>query len=205
MKKNKKFLQVFSVVALVVAVLGISVGFAAMSEQLSVTGQVKVQPAKWDIKFTNAVFSNNNTYASQTTTEAVGNNPATPTMPDTTFSNYEIVLTRPGDIGTYTVTVENQGDIDAEVSSVVLGGNLTYTGQALDATQKATDEQIVQNNVTYTITWSNGDAIVQGDKLVSNASRDLVITAEYASEATELPSAPVVITGRDLTLTFVQS
>ncbi|MBE6161368.1 MAG: hypothetical protein E7158_04030 [Firmicutes bacterium] len=204
MKESKKFLQVFSVLALVVAVLGISVGFAAMSTQLNVTGQVKVDPAKWDIKFTKYEFDDYGTDATATTKAAEGTNPAKPIMNDTTFSDYEIVLTKPGDKGSYTVTVTNDGTLDAQLSSVSLGNSLTYTGEATDPAVKASDEAIVENNVTYTITWADGSEIASGSELAHGQSKDLIITAEYPSATTELPTAPVVITGRNLTLTYTQ-
>ena len=205
MKENKKFLQTFAVLALIVAVLGISVGFAAMSQTLNVTGQAKVQPANWDVEFTNAVFSDNGTNATATTDST--SNPQKPTLNATTFSNYEIVLKQPGDKGTYTLTVSNLGDIDAELTSVTLGNNLTIEGSAQDAAVKAKDEQIVQNNIVYTVKWANGDEIVTGSDLLAGSTgntRDLVITVEYNENATELPSAPVTITGKDLTLVYTQ-
>ena len=207
MKDNKKFWQLFSVVALVVAVFGISIGFAAMSQTLNISGQTKVVPGDWDVEFTNAVFSNEGTHAEATevAADATATPPvaAKPTLTGTTFSDYEIVLTQPGDKGVYTVTVENLGTIDAQLTGVTWNtGTLTYTGEATDPTQKAADEAIVRNNVTYTVTWDDGTAITTGSDLDSGDSKDIIITAEYDSAATELPSAPVVITGKDLTLTY---
>ena len=188
MKDNKKFLQIFSIVALMLAVIGISVGFAAMSTQLQITGTAKVVPAKWEVKFTGQTFSNNSTSASEG---------KTPSLTDTLFSNYEIVLTKPGDKGTYTVNVKNNGDIDAKISTVSLG-TASYSGA------NAADEALVESNVTYNVTWSNGDPISVNDELAHGADRDIIVEVEYDSEATALPSAPVTISGRDLTVLFVQ-
>ena len=120
-------------------------------------------------------------------------------MTDTTFSGYEIVLSKPGDKGSYTVTVENQGSIDAALTTVNLGNALTYTGSS------AADEQIVRDNVTYTLTWADGTAIAVGDTLAHGASKDLIITAEYSSTATQIPEDSVTITGRDLTMIYSQN
>ena len=205
MKENKKYLQLFSVLALVVAVLGISVGFAAMSQTLTITGQAKVTPASWDIKFTGYTFSDNGTDADETTAAAEGNNPARPTLSDTTFSNYEIVLTKPGDKGTYLVTVENQGDIDAVLTTATIGSQLTYTGAAQDSAVKASDEAIVAANVTYNITWSDGTAIATNDTLDAGESKVIKIEVEYDEDADELPQYPVTITGKDVTLIYTQA
>ena len=85
MKANKKVLQIVSMVVLFLAVVGISIGFAMMSTQLSITGTVKVVPATWDIKFLqNYSFSDNDTDAEETDT---------PTITDTTITGYEVTLT----------------------------------------------------------------------------------------------------------------
>ena len=203
MKENKKYLQLFSVLALVVAVLGISVGFAAMSQTLTISGQAKVQPASWDIKFTNATFDDNSTDATATTDTT--STPQKPTLSDTTFSNYEIVLTKPGDKGTYLVTVENQGDIDATLTTANIGSTLSFTGAATDPTVKASDEAIVQANVTYTVTWDDDTAIATGSALDAGDSKVIKIEVEYDEDATELPTEPVTITGRDVTLIYTQA
>ena len=210
MKDNKKFWQAFSVIALVVAVFGISIGFAAMSQTLNISGQVKVAPGNWQVEFTNAVFNAEGTHA--TATEVAEDLTATPpvtakpTLTGTTFSDYEIVLTQPGDKGKYTVTVENLGSIDAELSNVSWNtGTPTCTGTAADSTQAAADATLVCANVTYTVTWNDGSAITTSGtnaELLAGNSNDIIIEAEYDADATELPSAPVIITGKDLTLTY---
>ena len=210
MKENKKFWQAFSVIALVVAVFGISIGFAAMSQTLNISGQVKVAPGNWQVEFTNAVFNAEGTHA--TATEVAADPSATPpvtakpNLTGTTFSDYEIVLTQPGDKGTYTVTVENLGSIDAALTGVSWNtGTPSCAGTAVDSTQAAADATLVCNNVTYTVTWEGGNAIQTTGAdvdLDAGDSKNIVITAEYDSNATQLPSAPVIITGKDLTLTY---
>jgi len=190
MKDSKKVFQTLSVVALLLAVVGISVGFAALSTTLEITGTAKVVPANWDIKFdSNYTFSDNDTDASEGTT---------PTISNTEFKNYQIVLTKPGDKGTYTLTVKNDGDIDAKVGTVNLGSTLSFSGTS------SADETLVQSNVTYTLTWSDGSAIAVGDVLNHGNTKDIVVEVTYSAEATELPENPVTVSGRDLVLTFVQ-
>ncbi len=190
MKDSKKVFQIFSVVALILAVVGISIGFAALSSTLEVTGTARVVPANWSVHFDSEYeFNDNDTSASEG---------STPTINNTEFKNYQIVLTKPGDKGTYTLTVENDGDIDAKVGTVNLGSTLTFSGTS------AADEALVQSNVTYTLTWADGTAIAQNDELAHGTTKDIVIEVTYDSEATALPENPVTVSGRDLVLTFVQ-
>ena len=202
MKSNVKLLKVISIVSLVVAILGISVAFAAMSQVLNISGQVKVLSGEWNLTFTNAVFSDNGTNATETVDTSDPSNPK-PNLTGTTFSNYEIVLTQPGDKGTYTITVGNLGSIDAEVAGIIWNtGTLNYVGTATDPVKKAADEALVAANLTYRVTWLDGTPISLGDEIDAGNSKKIIVTAEYSSLATEMPSAPVIITGKDLTLTF---
>jgi uncharacterized repeat protein (TIGR01451 family) len=190
MKANKKVLQIVSMVVLFLAVVGISIGFAMMSTQLSITGTAKVVPATWDIKFLqNYSFSDNDTDAEET---------EVPTITDTTITDYEVTLTKPGDKGTYLFTVKNNGTINAKVSTVTLGSTLTVSGSS------QSDEDIVRANLVYNVTWSNGDPIQANDALAAGAQRDVKIEVEYSSSATQLPQDEVTVTGRDLTILFVQ-
>lgn len=190
MKANKKVLQIVSMVVLFLAVVGISIGFAMMSTQLSITGTVKVVPATWDIKFLQDYsFSDNDTDADET---------GTPTITDTTITGYEVTLTKPGDKGTYLFTVKNNGTINAKVSTVTLGSTLTVVGSS------QSDEDIVRANLIYNVTWSDGSTIAAGDELAAGAQRDVRIDVEYSSAATQLPQDEVTVTGRDLTILFVQ-
>ena len=51
MKDNKKVLYGLVALALVLSVVGISIGFAAMSTDLTINGSAEVVPSSWDIKF----------------------------------------------------------------------------------------------------------------------------------------------------------
>ena len=50
MEKQRK-IKVMSVVALIVAVLGLTVAFAALSQTLTINGTANVDAASWDIHF----------------------------------------------------------------------------------------------------------------------------------------------------------
>ena len=196
MKDNKKMLQLFSIVALFLAVVGVSIGFAALSTSLQISGTAKVVPATWKVEFLTPTFSNNSTDAA----EAAG---VTPTVNATTFSGYQIVLTKPGDKGTYTVPVKNNGSIPAKVKTVTLGSSLTYTGTG---DTKTADEAAVTGKIIYDVKWSTGDPITaETDTLAVGETKNIIIEVTYDSSATTLPTNPVTIGGRDLTIVFEQA
>ena len=193
MKNNKKVLQLFSIVALFLAVVGISIGFAALSTAMQITGTVHVTPATWKIEFNSATFSDMGTFATD--------GDATPTVTATTVSGYDIVLTRPGDSGKWTVEVENKGDINAKVSAVNIA-TPSIVGTA--GASKDADEALVTSNVTYDIKWSTGSAVALGDTLAAGEKKYIEIIATYNSEATGMPEKPVTISGKNFNVTFEQ-
>jgi len=222
MKENKKTIQVLAIVTLLIAVVCISVGFALMSTSLRIEGSAKIIPAKWSVHYvvedntvtpnvpSSLAFSNNSTTACEahaTGCVTVGDGetaPSAPTFTTSTFSDYQIVLKKPGDKGTYTFDITNDGDIDAVVSGVN-NANLSATAKStLTFAGDADDVAKVEDYVTYKVTWSDGSAIQNTDELLHGQTRTVKVEVEYLSTATDLPSAPVTVTGRDVTITFTQ-
>jgi len=191
MKDNRKVLYVLVAIALILSVAGISIGFAAMSQELTINGQAEVTPATWKIKFTNLGTPQITGDASVATT---------PTLTDTHFGNYDVVLTKPGDSVVYTFDVKNAGTLDAKLTAYNFA-TPTFTGTGTNA---AADATIAQTNVVYTLTYSDGSAIGVNDTLAAGESKTLRLTVEYPATATTLPEAEVDITGMDVTFTYSQ-
>ena len=193
MKDNKKALYGLVVLALVLSVIGISIGFAAMSTELTIGGTTTVVPANWKIKFQNL-------------SKVTGDDALIVTAPqitsDTHIGNYAIKLSKPGDKVVYKFDVANSGTLDAELTSYTFA-NPTITGTGDKATE---DAAIVRNNLTYTLTYNDaGKTAVQvGDELNKEDSKELVLTVEYNQNATELPENEVSITGMDVTFVYGQ-
>jgi hypothetical protein len=97
-------------ILLVVAIVGMSVAYALLSTTLTITGNTSLSAASWDIYFSN-LSANANGGATYTL----------PTLSDTTLSDYEVVLTAPGDEVTFIFNIVNNGTIDAKITSLVKG------------------------------------------------------------------------------------
>lgn len=192
MKNNTKFLYGVIAVAFLLSVVGISVGFAAMSSNLNVKGQSEVVPASWKIKFKD--ISNPITTG---TAEVVT---APQIESDTHIGNYDIKLSMPGDSVTYTFKVANDGTIDAELSNYTFA-TPTITGTGDSA---ANDASIVSNNLVYTLTYADGTPIQKNDELAKKSDKTLKLTVAYDANATELPLNQVDISGMDITFTYGQ-
>lgn len=192
MKNNRKVLYGLVALALLLSVVGISIGFAAMSQELDINGVAEVAPATWKIKFKDLS-------APTITGDAVVTTAPTITS-DTHIGNYDIKLTKPGDSVVYTFKVANEGTIDAELGTYTKAAP-TFTGTGATA---ATDQDIVYNNFIYTLTYADGTAIQTTDELLKNTEKTLKLTVAYDENATTLPTNPVEITGMDVTFIYEQ-
>lgn len=192
MKEGKKTLYYFIALSLVLSVVGISVGFAAMSTQLNVNGTANVVPASWKVKFSNL---------SSPTVEGDAEVVQAPVIEsDTHIGNYEVKLTKPGDSVEYTFDVVNEGSIDAELSTYTFN-TPTITGTGDKATQ---DAEIVRNNLVYTLTYADGSAINTNDELNKEVTKSLKLTIGYKNDATELPAKEVSVSNMDVTFVYEQ-
>ncbi len=117
MEKERK-IRKLTVVALVVAVLGLTVAFAALSQTLTINGTASVDSASWDIHFANLTGPDIEGGA-----EAQGS----PTLNATTISGLNMSVTKPGDSVTYYFDIVNAGTIDA-VLNTDLKTNLFMNG-----------------------------------------------------------------------------
>ena len=193
MKDNKKVLYGLVALALVLSVVGISIGFAAMSTDLTINGSAEVVPSSWDIKFKDL--------SSPTITGAAEVTTAPTITSDTHIGNYAVKLTKPGDSVTYTFKVANEGTIDAKLTDFIKA-TPTFTGTGATASADAT---IVQNNFVYTVTYSDDTAITKNtDELDAESYKTVKLVVGYKADATELPTNTVTISGLDVTFTYGQ-
>ena len=193
MKDNKKVLYGLVALALVLSVVGISIGFAAMSTDLTINGSAEVVPASWDIKFKDLSSPTITGDAEVTTAPTITS--------DTHIGNYAVKLTKPGDSVTYTFKVANDGTIDAVLTDFIKA-TPTFTGTGATASADAT---IVQNNFVYTVTYSDDTAITKNtDELDAESYKTVKLVVGYKADATELPTNTVTISGLDVTFTYGQ-
>ena len=112
MEKERR-IKTLSIVALIIAVLGLSVAFAALSQTLTINGSAKLDASKWGLKFDNLVLASvpNPDYIEGTATIKTDDN--------TVIENMNVRLTTPGDKVVYTVDLVNEGSINAKIDEIV--------------------------------------------------------------------------------------
>ena len=105
MKNNKQDLYIFIIM---IALIGLTIGYAALNSTLNINGKSSISKNTWDVYFDNVVVRDGSV-------EAV----KTPTVIDKTTVDFEVALNMPGDFYEFTVDVVNSGTIDAMIESIL--------------------------------------------------------------------------------------
>ena len=165
-----KNLKGYLISGLLVAIVVMSIGYAALSSNLKINGTAEIT-SSWDIHI-----------KSITVTDTTGTaNGGTPTvLTDKTSATFNAQLLSPGDSVTYEVVVENSGSLDGLLSAltrnpentVTSGINYTVTGVTAGTTG------ITANGGTNTVTvkaeWVSTDT-----SLPTTTNQDFTLDLDY--------------------------
>lgn len=187
--------KILAIVAICVAVVGLTVGFAAFSSTLSINGTGTVNASSWQVRFENLSAVTKTGTATEVTAPTINTD-------DTNIGDYDVTFTTPGDSISYTFDVANNGTFDAEVSTITIP-TPTCTGNGADAT---TDAANVCNNLSYTLTYADGTAIVASDKITAGSKKTMKLTLTYSDAVTAdlLPKDDVKISNLGITILYSQ-
>ena len=183
MEKERR-IKMLSLSAVIVAVLGLTVAFAALSTTLNIKGSAYLDAAKWGIKFENLSEPVKVGTATTTGTAKIEESKSAE------ITEINVGLSTPGDKVTYTVDLVNKGTINAKID------NIEKT--------VLTSEQ--QRYLTFKVTDQNGYEIKQGDILSAGETKSLTITIEFIKDLTkeDLPTSTSTIS-LSYKLNFVQT
>ena len=139
-RKNNKKLAL-----LLILVLVISVGYAALASNLKINGSSNVKASSWNVYWDNVQIKDGSVPADN-------NNKARITDSAKTQVEFNVVLSEPGDFYEFTVDAVNNGTIDAMIAKdgIVNG---VYSDSSY--TQTAT----LPEAVSYTVTYADGSPI----------------------------------------------
>ena len=99
---------------LLVAIIAMAVGYAALAQQLTINGTAQVS-STWDVKFTSisAGTASNSAGVASTATNK------TPPKITNTTATFDVEFQTPGDTMEYDIIVTNNGSLDAKLANVV--------------------------------------------------------------------------------------
>ena len=157
-KNNKKWTLVL------VLLLVVSIGYAALASNLKINGTTGVKSATWDVYWNNVQI---NPESVSTTT----GNQARITDQAKTQVEYSVTLNEPGDFYEFTVDAVNNGTIDAMIASHGI-----VDGVYSDANYQ--NEVTLPDAVSYSVTYADGTQIA--DKhLLAKKSGNTPTTETY--------------------------
>ena len=210
MEKTRK-IKIISLCALLVAVLGLTVAFASLSQTLTINGSAAVNAASWDIHFEKSSGKETETEGAATFTE--------PTLSGTTIENFSATLTKPGDSVTYYFDIVNKGTIDAVVSSYdfplaireCVNNNNAYSycmnfDFNSDNYINGADFMTYQTMFTSGLRYADTDkGIGAKDVIKAGETKHMKLFFEYKDTATELPKNNLTLTSKNpITITYEQ-
>ena len=151
--KNKNLLLTI----LLIAVIGMATGYAAMSQQLVINGTANIT-TEWDVHIKSITASSNNSNTG-------AKDKVMPSFTSTS-ATFNVDLERPGSTASYTITVENSGTIAAKLEEV---------------TGLETANSAEPTGIKYTINTKTNDELESGQTI------DYIVTVTWDPEATEIP------------------
>lgn len=227
MEKERR-IKVLSVVALIVAVLGLTVAFAALSQTLTINGFSGVYQDDWDIR-----IQGDDSYYEKANARtqnfdyinSAGNPPYGKFTLDVgedlnTLNGFKFTLQKPGDVATLNFYVANYGVVDAELSEIINTEPVctSSTGDEEDA-RLVCDNLIIKYGYPTAVSSASSTNIADwidefkvGDELLasqSDTSTDIItksvnLIVQLDPELDTLPSSSVTVSNLGFKLVYTQ-
>ena len=189
MYRNERTRNIILIV-LAVCLIGITVAYATLSQNLNISGVANVDKTSWNIHFTNVLTPKVEGQA--TGGKAVLNDGKT------VLTISEGTLSAPGDKIVYTFDVINEGDLPAEVET-------TLTQKEDCKAENGSDVSIFCNKIGLDLVYADTKEKVQkSDRLLSGETKtlNLIITYDKDKLLTSLPTTPIVLSNITSTINY---
>ena len=189
MYRNERTRNIILIV-LAVCLIGITVAYATLSQNLNIRGVAYVDKTSWNIHFTNVLTP-------KVEGQATGGK-ATLNSGSTVLTISEGTLSAPGDKITYTFDVINEGDLPAEVET-------TLTTMKSCAAEDGSDVSIFCNKIGLDLVYADTKEKVQkSDRLLSGETKtlNLIITYDKDKLLTSLPTSPITLSNITSTINY---
>ena len=213
MEKNRSG-QFIALLALIVAIVGVSVGFAAFSSALSIQSSANVKP---DQSTLNVDFSSSDTAVvtnaikpTTTPTTVVATDATIDNSADPVIRNLSATFKEPGQKAVYTFYAYNAGELEAFLKSIVYENVSSKNSNKVCTAGEGTTDALVQKacegislkvKVGTEAETSSGIASISNHSLGKKKSEEITVTLEYASDATRADGDFTVSFG-DVTLNY---
>lgn len=170
---NDRSTKFIAIIALIIAVLGVSLGFASYSEYLNISSEALVSPdaSTFNVKFSTA--SDTITPGKVTPTGSSGEEA---TISGTTISGLKANFTAPGEVTNYEFFVRNNGEYDAYLTAVTFG-TITITEEE---DGQPVEREVLKNCVVVPGTTENPEEA--NNDLVQAACADINVSIKLGED-----------------------
>ena len=213
MEKNRT-VQLIAILALVVGVVGLSIGFAAFSNTLKIKSSATVAPDKDTL---NVDFSSSPTEVEANEITAVSNPVGLITTKatidntsDPVIKNLSATFTEPGQKATYSFYAYNAGHLQAYLKSIIYGNVPDNTTNKVCTAKEGTTDALVQkacNGISVKVKvgseaeTNSSVASISNHALTKGQAEPVTVTLEYAQDADRADGDFTVAFG-DITLNY---
>lgn len=213
MEKNRT-VQLIAILALVVGVVGLSIGFAAFSNTLKIKSNATVAPDKDTL---NVDFSSSPTEVEANEITAVSNPVGLITTKatidntsDPVIKNLSATFTEPGQKATYSFYAYNAGHLQAYLKSIIYGNVSDNTTNKVCTAKEGTTDALVQkacNGISVKVKvgseaeTNSSVASISNHALTKGQAEPVTVTLEYAQDADRADGDFTVAFG-DITLNY---
>ena len=191
---KKSHIKTYIIVAILISIVGISIAYAALSQQLQIKTNTTVQSSQtsWNIVISKDSCS---TYGGHTVFGTVE-------ISGTTVTISNIKFQAPGDCFGCTFSIENKGEVKAKISSIDYKAP-TFSGTGSNATA---DQKLINDNLWKIFRWGDPDAEFKVGDILSPGEKKL-ITLQYGIQQSmaTLPTNPVTFSNVVNTINFEQA
>ena len=184
--------RIVAVVALCVAVTGLTLGFAAFSNSLTISSSANVTPdaSTFNVDFSSVSGSveTEDIVPVKSPESIVATNGSIDNTSNPTISNLSATFTKPGDKVTYTFYAHNAGEYVAYLNSISFNNasgsatskKCTAGGGTTDAlVQVACDDITLSVKVGRESETTGSLSSISGHSLAKNASEEIIVEIEY--------------------------
>ena len=193
--------KIIAIVALLIAVVGLTVGYAAYSSTLTIKGTANVDPASWKVNFD----YKNGTNSLTGTTKGHATEKTAPTLADTTISGFDVTLKAPGDSVTYNFLIKNSGTLNARLANFTMGTLTCAPNEGSKISPEDATKLCGELKYTLTYAGAGGSTITTGEILNPNNSKELELKLEWPSASTLSVSDDVKVTIGTTTFVYEQA
>lgn len=161
------------IIALLVAVVSMSVGFAFLSSEIEVSGTSQITDPKWDVKIVSI---------SSTETEGYGKS-LSATVENKFSAKFSSEFTMPGDKVTYVINVKNEGTIDAKLNSITItpeNYNEGYITYSIDGLQAESILKVGESTMFTLTAMYNPD--LEGTPTSADLKKDITLILDYVQK-----------------------